>query len=124
MKKILVVEDNYMNMILVRDILTAHGYDVSAAENGKSALEMVAEAPPDLILMDLHLPEMDGTTAMKELKAEERTRTIPVVALTASAMRGDEEKILENGFDGYVPKPVDRQVLIDVLEKKFAESGR
>jgi len=117
--KVLVVEDNYMNMVLVRDLLSASGYTVSEAENGKKALELVATDRPDIIVMDLHLPEMDGTTAMKRLKAEETTSNIPIIALTASAMRGDEDKILENGFDGYVPKPVNRRVLLDVLEAKL-----
>jgi CheY-like chemotaxis protein len=119
--KVLIVEDNYMNMILVRDLLSAHGYIVSEAENGKKALELVAVDRPDIIIMDLHLPEMDGTTAMRSLKAEEMTRKIPIIALTAAAMRGDEEKILDTGFDGYVPKPVNRQVLLDVLEEKLKE---
>jgi CheY-like chemotaxis protein len=119
--KVLIVEDNYMNMVLVRDLLSAHGYIVSEAENGKKALELVAVDRPDIIIMDLHLPEMDGTTAMRSLKAEEMTRKIPIIALTAAAMRGDEEKILDTGFDGYVPKPVNRQVLLDVLEEKLKE---
>jgi CheY-like chemotaxis protein len=119
--KVLIVEDNYMNMVLVRDLLSAHGYIVSEAENGKKALELVAVDKPDIIIMDLHLPEMDGTTAMRSLKAEEMTRKIPIIALTAAAMRGDEEKILDTGFDGYVPKPVNRQVLLDVLEEKLKE---
>lgn len=121
MIKVLIVEDNYMNMVLVRDLLSAHGYIVSEAENGKKALELVAVDKPDIIIMDLHLPEMDGTTAMRSLKAEEMTRKIPIIALTAAAMRGDEEKILDTGFDGYVPKPVNRQVLLDVLEEKLKE---
>ena len=121
MIKVLIVEDNYMNMVLVRDLLSAHGYIVSEAENGKKALELVAVDRPDIIIMDLHLPEMDGTTAMRSLKAEEMTRKIPIIALTAAAMRGDEEKILDTGFDGYVPKPVNRQVLLDVLEEKLKE---
>ena len=119
--KVLIVEDNYMNMVLVRDLLSAYGYIVSEAENGKKALELVAVDRPDIIIMDLHLPEMDGTTAMRSLKAEEMTRKIPIIALTAAAMRGDEEKILDTGFDGYVPKPVNRQVLLDVLEEKLKE---
>jgi CheY-like chemotaxis protein len=119
--KVLIVEDNYMNMVLVRDLLSAHGYIVSEAENGKKALELVAVDRPDIIIMDLHLPEMDGTTAMRSLKAEEMTRKIPIIALTAAAMRGDEEKILDTGFDGYVPKPVNKQVLLDVLEEKLKE---
>ena len=121
MIKVLIVEDNYMNMVLVRDLLSAHGYIVSEAENGKKALELVAVDRPDIIIMDLHLPEMDGTTAMRSLKAEEMTRKIPIIALTAAAMRGDEEKILDTGFDGYVPKPVNKQVLLDVLEEKLKE---
>ncbi len=121
MIKVLIVEDNYMNMVLVRDLLSAHGYNVSEAENGIKALEIVAVDPPDIIVMDLHLPEMDGTTAMRSLKAEEATRKIPIIALTAAAMRGDEEKILDNGFDGYVPKPVNKQILLDVLEEKLKE---
>ncbi|MFQ5330240.1 MAG: response regulator [Thermodesulfobacteriota bacterium] len=122
MTKVLVVEDNYMNMVLVRDLLSASGYTVSEAENGQKALDLVATDRPDIIVMDLHLPEMDGTTAMKRLKAEETTRNIPIVALTASAMRGDEDKILDNGFDGYVPKPVNRRVLLDVLETNLKYS--
>ncbi|MFQ5586893.1 MAG: response regulator, partial [Thermodesulfobacteriota bacterium] len=100
MKKVLIVEDNFMNMVLIRDVLNAHGYEISESDNGRDALEKVRTDTPDIIIMDLHLPEMDGTAAMKCLKAEERTRGIPVIALTAAAMRGDEEKILSNGFDG------------------------
>lgn len=106
-KKVLVVEDNPMNMILVKEILTANGFEVIEAYNGHDAIKRVSEERPDLILMDLNLPEMDGVTATKILKSNTPSKDIPIVAITASAMKGDEEKILAEGFDGYIAKPID-----------------
>lgn len=106
-KKVLVVEDNPMNMILIKEILAVNGFEVIEAYNGHDAIKRVSEEMPDLILMDLNLPEMDGVTATKILKSNTPSKDIPIVAITASAMKGDEEKILAEGFDGYIAKPIE-----------------
>ena len=106
-KKILVVEDNPMNQILAREILTANGYDVVEANTGSDAIKRVMAERPDIILMDLNLPEMDGITATKILKSDDNYRDITIIALTASAMKGEVERILAEGFDGYISKPIE-----------------
>ena len=106
-KRILVVEDNEKNMKLFRDVLQAKGYDPLEATSGEQAVELAAENTPDLILMDVQLPGIDGVEALARIRADERTAAIPVVALTAQAMTGDRERFLESGFDGYISKPVD-----------------
>ncbi|MBI3397852.1 MAG: response regulator [Deltaproteobacteria bacterium] len=103
----MVVEDNPMHKVLAREILTVHGYEVIEAENGSEAIKKIAGNKPDLILMDLNLPEMDGITATKILKSSDACSGIPIVALTASAMKGEEEKIIAKGFDGYISKPIE-----------------
>ena len=110
--RILVVEDDIMNKILVKEILGLHGYDTLEAGNGKEAVDMAVKEKPDLILMDINLPEMDGVTATKMIKAEESTNQIPIYALTASVMKGDAEKFMGEGFDGYLAKPIDTKRLI------------
>lgn len=104
-----------MNKILVREILTLNGYDTIEAKNGLEAVKIAAVEKPDIVLMDIQLPEMDGFTATRILKADARTKNIPVIALTASAMKGDEEKILSQGFDGYVAKPIDVKKLVEMI---------
>ncbi|TAN62001.1 response regulator [bacterium] len=104
-----------MNKILVREILTLNGYDIIEAKDGLEAIKLIAEYKPDLILMDIQLPEMDGFTATRIIKANSLTKDIPVIALTASAMKGDEEMILSSGFDGYMAKPIDVKRLIDLI---------
>ena len=104
---ILIVEDNLKNLKLIRDVLQFHGYTTVEAETGEAGLELAREQQPALILMDVQLPGMDGSEAMKRLKADERTRHTPVVALTAFAMKGDRERLLAEGFDGYIAKPID-----------------
>ncbi|MBI5874812.1 MAG: response regulator [Deltaproteobacteria bacterium] len=106
-KKIMVVEDNPMNKILMKEVLTVNGYDVTEAGSGSEAIKKVSAEMPDLILMDLNLPEMDGITATKLLKANDACKAVPVIAITASAMKGEEEKILAEGFDGYISKPIE-----------------
>lgn len=117
--KVLIVEDNYMNKVLVKEILTLDGYDIVEARSGTEALKVMATDRPDIILMDLHLPEMDGITATRIIKSEERNRSIPILALTASAMKGEEEKILSKGFDGYVAKPIERKKLLDTISRSL-----
>jgi CheY-like chemotaxis protein len=112
---VLLVEDNLMNKILVREILTLNGYDIIEAKDGLEAIKLIVAYKPDLILMDIQLPEMDGFTATRIIKANSLTKDIPVIALTASAMKGDEEMILSSGFDGYMAKPIDVKRLIDLI---------
>ena len=108
---ILIVEDNVMNMELITDILEVQGYTVLRATTGADALKMAPVEKPDLILMDIQLPGLDGLTATGILKDGEETRSIPIIALTAHAMRGDEERAREAGCDGYVSKPIDTREL-------------
>ncbi len=107
MTYILVVEDNPMNMELVVDLLELYGYKVTGAQDGFKALELVKESEFDLILMDMQLPKMDGLELLLKLKSEPKTADIPVVALTANVMKGDEERFLDAGCAGYIPKPID-----------------
>src|SRR6185369_14494525 len=110
-ERILVVDDNATNMKLVSYILSARGYEVRTAADAQQALAMVETFQPRLILMDLQLPGMDGFEATRMLKADPRTRDIVVVALTAYAMKGDEEKARAAGCDGYISKPIDTRAL-------------
>ncbi len=118
--KVLLVEDNYMNKVLVREILALNGYEIIEAMSGTEALKMLMMVKPDIILMDIHLPEMDGFTATRIIKADERNRNIPVLALTASAMKGEEEKILSQGFDGYIAKPIEVKKLLAVISASLS----
>ena len=114
---ILVVEDNPLNLELVRDVLTSVGMRVIEAQSGTEALEAAARIHPSLILMDIRLPGMDGFAVLKCLRADPATAAIPVVALTAQAMVGDREQVLQSGFDGYIPKPIDTRTLADSLRQ-------
>src|SRR5690242_14140721 len=108
---ILVVDDNPTNLKLVSDLLEFDGYEIIKAEDAEQAQALLKERLPDLILMDIALPGMDGLTLTRLLKAGQRTRHIPVIALTAFAMKGDEEKAVAAGCDGYVTKPIDTRAL-------------
>jgi two-component system, cell cycle response regulator DivK len=103
---ILLVEDNEKNRKLAHDVLVHQGYRVSDAESAEEALRLAREQPPSLVLMDIHLPGMDGIAALRELRADPATQTIPVMAVTASAMTHDRAKIMAAGFDGYQSKPI------------------
>ena len=105
--QILVVEDNERNMRLFCDVLQAAGYRTLQATTGESAVELALEHAPDLVLMDIQLPDIGGVEALARLRADERGAFLPVLALTAPAMEGDRERFLAAGFDGYVSKPVD-----------------
>jgi CheY-like chemotaxis protein len=115
-ERILVVEDNEANMKLCRDVLRANGYSTLEATTGEDAVELARTLDPALVLMDLQLPGIDGVEALAQLRGDERTSAIPVVALTAQAMSGDRERFLDVGFDGYLSKPVDVDELIRVVE--------
>jgi CheY-like chemotaxis protein len=109
--RILVVDDNPTNLKLACDVLEWSGYAVSRAGDAEQALRVIEAAPPDLILMDIGLPGMDGLSLTRRLKAADTTGHIRVVALTAFAMKGDEEKVLDAGCDGYISKPIDTRAL-------------
>ena len=106
-RQILVVEDNERNMKLFCDILQASGFCTLEATTGERAVEVALEHGPDLVLMDIQLPGIDGVEALGRLRADARFRSVPVLALTAQAMEGDRERFLSAGFDGYLSKPVD-----------------
>ena len=112
---ILVVDDNSTNLKLVSDVLGFDGYRILQASDAESAQEIVRETPPDLILMDIALPGMDGLTLTRLLKAAETTRHIVIVALTAFAMKGDDAKAREAGCDGYITKPIDTRTLPEAV---------
>ena len=105
-KRILVVEDNELNMKLLNDVLEAHGYVVMSTGRGAEAVDWARQYLPDLILMDLQLPDLSGLDATRQLKADPETRDIPVIAVTAFAMAGDEKRALDHGCDAYVAKPI------------------
>jgi two-component system cell cycle response regulator DivK len=105
-KKVLIVEDNELNMKLFNDLLEAHGYGTVQTRNGNEALDLAREHKPDLILMDIQLPEVSGLQVTQWLKEDAQLRHIPVIAITAFAMKGDEEKIRQGGCEAYLSKPI------------------
>src|SRR5574341_1466506 len=113
--KILYVEDNPQNMRLVRKFLSMAGYEMLEAADGLTALDMAGSQCPDLILMDINLPDIDGVEVTARLKATPELAHIPVVALTANAMHGDRERFLAAGCDGYIPKPITRNELLNTI---------
>jgi two-component system cell cycle response regulator DivK len=116
-EQILVVEDNEKNMKLFRDVLSATGYRTLEATTGGEAIEMATEHTPDLVLMDIQMPDMDGVEALRRLRADARTASLRVLAVTAQAMRGDREQFLAAGFDGYLSKPVNVQELLGTVRR-------
>jgi CheY-like chemotaxis protein len=115
--KILIVEDNENNRSLFRDILTFHGYEVSVAADGQEGVALARELMPGLILMDIQMPGMDGMTAGGILKGDPATSGLKIIALTSFAMRGDQEKFLAAGFDGFLPKPISTRELPDLVKQ-------
>ena len=116
-KTILIVEDNPLNMKLFHDLLEAHGYATLQAKEGNEALKLTREHLPNLILMDIQLPEISGLDVTRLIKADDRLRHIPIVAVTAFAMRGDEEKIREAGCEAYMSKPISIAHFMEVIER-------
>ena len=115
-ERILVVEDNEKNMKLFRDVLVPAVID-ARGDDGRRGVEMASEHTPDLVLMDIQLPDLDGVQALHRLRADTRTATIPILALTAQAMQGDRERFLAAGFDGYMSKPVNIRDLIGTVRE-------
>ncbi|NTV53343.1 MAG: response regulator [Candidatus Firestonebacteria bacterium] len=123
---ILVVEDNELNMELVRDILRAYGYRVGEAFNGQACLNYLEQEIPDLILMDLQLPDVNGYTLVQKLRTDVRCQTLPIVAVTAFAMKGDREKAMNAGCTGVIMKPIDTRAFprqVEAYLRGFSEQG-
>ncbi len=117
---ILIVEDNELNMKLFRDLLEAHGYDTLEAKNGKDALKLIHNHHPDLIIMDMQLPEVSGLEVTRQIKNDDEIKTIPVVAVTAFAMKGDEEKFRTGGCEAYIAKPISVAQFVDTVKRFVA----
>ena len=116
-KTVLIVEDNELNMKLFQDLLGAHGIQTIEARNGNNVLELARENKPNLILMDIQLPEISGLDVTKMLKQDDDLKSIPVIAVTAFAMKGDEEKIREGGCEDYISKPISVTDFLEVVQK-------
>ena len=123
MTKILLVEDNEMNRDMLSRRLERKGYQIAIAVDGQQAVDMAAADPPALILMDMSLPVLDGWEATRRLKADERTRSIPIIALTAHAMQGDEEKARESGCDDFDTKPIELPRLLEKIGAQLKRVG-
>ena len=117
MNAILIVEDNAMNLKLVRDVLRFKGYDTIEATTAAEGVRLARQKHPALVLMDIHLPDFDGITALARLRADAATHAIPVIAVSASAMPDDHEKILGSGFDGFVTKPINIHDFVHTVEQ-------
>lgn len=122
-KRILIVEDNELNMKLLRDVLEAYGYTTITTGEGEAALTLARDNQPELILMDLQLPDISGFDAVRRLKDDQQTRAIPIVAVTAFAMAGDERKALTSGCDAYVAKPILLREFLNLVERFIGGAG-
>ena len=116
-KTVLIVEDNELNMKLFHDLLEAHGYNILQTRDGMEALKIARDKRPDLILMDIQMPEVSGLEVTKWIKEDDRLKAIPVIAVTAFAMKGDEEKIREGGCEAYIAKPISVQNFLETVQK-------
>ncbi len=123
-KSVLVVEDKELNRKVVRIVLEAEGYEMLEATTAEETLQILNTKTPDLILMDISLPGgMDGEELTRQIKTDPRWQHVPILALTAAAMKGDRERILEAGCDDYISKPIDTRVLVNLVGKYAGESG-
>ena len=120
-KKILIVEDNEVNRVLMKDLLAYHGYEIIEAANGAEGIEEAKEYRPDLILMDMQMPIMDGIQAITHLKADPETRDLKIIGITSFAMKGDRERILQAGCDEYVAKPINTRELPKLVKRLLGE---
>ena len=122
--KVLVIEDNRMNLELVMDLLRIQGHEALAARTADEALSLLEEVTPDLILMDIQLPGLSGLDLTRHLKEDGRTKEVPIIAITAYAMTGDDEKALKAGCDGYIPKPINFKQFSRVVEDVLGRRGK
>ncbi len=116
-KKVLIVEDNELNMKLFHDLLEAHGINTVQARDGRNVLDLARAEKPDLILMDIQLPEVSGLDVTRWLKDDDELKSIPVIAVTAFAMKGDEQKIREGGCEDYISKPISVTKFLETVQK-------
>jgi len=125
---ILIVEDNEKNRKLERDVLQFHGYQIAEAETGEDGVRLARESVPALILMDIQLPGISGIEALRQIRADPLTRAVPIIAVTASAMTQDRQKIMAAGFDGYQSKPINVKEFVaavrEMLDRSPAGEGR
>src|SRR5690554_4495137 len=121
-KKVMIVEDNELNMKLFRDLIEANGYETVRTRDGLQALDLAREHKPDLILMDIQLPEVSGLEVTKWLKEDEALRAIPVIAVTAFAMKGDEERIRQGGCEAYISKPISVTSFIQTIKSYLGDA--
>ena len=121
-KTVLIVEDNELNMKLFNDLLEAHGYKTIQTRNGVEAVELTRQHMPDLILMDIQLPEVSGLQVTQWIKDDEKLRHIPVIAVTAFAMKGDEEKIRQGGCEAYLSKPISVAKFVETVRNYLGDS--
>lgn len=122
-KTVLIVEDNELNMKLFHDLLEAHGYTILQSNHGREALQIVREKRPDLIIMDIQLPEISGLDVTKTIKADPDLKSIPIVAVTAFAMKGDEERIREGGCEAYLSKPISIARFLETVRTFLGEKA-
>ena len=122
-KKILIVEDNELNLKLFRDLLGANGYETIETKEGREAISLARNSMPDLILMDIQLPEISGLEVTKRIKADHEIMHIPIIAVTAFAMKDDEEKILRAGCQAYISKPISIGSFLEVIKQFLAEAA-
>ena len=122
MKRVLVAEDNAVNRELIRELLELRGFEVSEACDGQEALQMIEASLPDILLLDLGMPKLDGFGVIKKVRENPQLAGLPVLAVTAYAMRGDREKVLDAGFDGYVSKPINAAALSQAMESLLGGS--
>ena len=121
--RILVVEDNVQNRMLVKDVLEFYGHEIIEAEDGQEGIDMAKKYKPDLVLMDIQMPVMDGFTAVKIIRSNPDTKNIKTIAVTSFAMSGDKERIKEAGFDHYISKPIDTRKLPGLVKSFLSQGG-
>jgi CheY-like chemotaxis protein len=123
MRRVLVAEDNAVNRELLRELLEIRGYDVTEACDGEEALEKLEQARPDILLLDLGMPKLDGFGVVRHIRASPGLASLPVLAVTAYAMRGDKEEVLKAGFDGYLSKPINATALAEEMGRLLGDSA-
>jgi CheY-like chemotaxis protein len=123
MSKILIAEDNPVNRELLRELLESRGHAVVEAGDGQEALRLLAETQPDMLLLDLNMPILDGFGTVKQIREDHRLASLPVLAVTAYAMHGDREKVLVSGFNGYISKPIQAALLFEEMERFLGKSA-
>jgi two-component system cell cycle response regulator DivK len=122
MKKVLIAEDNPVNRELLRELLEIRGYAVTESSNGEEALGQIAKTQPDILLLDLGMPVLDGFETIKRIRTDPEFKSLPVLAVTAYAMQGDQERILTSGFDGYLSKPINSLLLDQELNRLLGQA--